>query len=130
MLAFSENTDLDNGLKFKSMLVNKYRPDRALPVIERENYFSFTYIPTAAVELNGKQYMHYMYWEVGNAIRADQNYSSIYCSEDYGQTWSSCRGKISFDTDSINVLLAFLSGSLTLAHSQNSQMSFMYFIFQ
>lgn len=100
VLAFSENTDLDNGLKFKSMLVNKYRPDRALPVIERENYFSFTYIPTAAVELNGKQYMHYMYWEVGNAIRADQNYSSIYCSEDYGQTWSSCRGKISFDTDS------------------------------
>ena len=92
VLAFSDNTDLENGLKFKSMLVSKSKPDRALPVIERENYFAFTYIPTAAIELNGKQYMHYMYWEVGTTIRADQNYSSLYCSEDYGQTWSSCRG--------------------------------------
>ena len=107
VLAFSDTTDLENGLKFKSMLVSQSRPDRALPVIERENYFAFTYIPTAAIELNGKQYMHYMYWEVGTTIRADQNYSSIYCSEDYGQTWTSCRGKISFDTDSYFAMVGY-----------------------
>lgn len=107
VLAFSDNSDLENGLKFKSMLVNAYRPNRALPVIERENYYGFTYIPTAAVELNGKQYMHYMYWEVGTTVRADQNYSSIYCSEDMGQSWSSCRGKISFATDSYFAMVGY-----------------------
>lgn len=107
VLAFSDNTDLENGLKFKGMLVAKGRPDRAVPVIERENYYSFTYIPTAAIELDGKQYMHYMYWEVGTTVRADQNYSSIYVSEDYGQTWSSCRGKISFDTDSYFAMVGY-----------------------
>ncbi len=107
VLAFSDNTDLKNGLKFKSMLVSNGRPNKAAPVIERENYYGFTYIPTAAIELNGKQYMHYMYWEVGTTVRADQNYSSIYCSEDYGQTWSSCRGKISFDTDSYFAMVGY-----------------------
>lgn len=107
VLAYSDNTDLDNGLKFKGMMVNENRPDRALPVIERENYFAFTYIPTAAIELDGKQYMHYMYWEVGNTTRADQNYSSIYCSEDYGRSWSSCRGKISFATDSYFAMVGY-----------------------
>lgn len=107
VLAFSDNTDLENGLKFKSMLVSKSRPNRALPVIERENYYGFTYIPTAAIELEGKQYMHFMYWEVGTTVRADQNYSSIYCSEDYGQTWSSCRGKISFATDSYFAMVGY-----------------------
>lgn len=107
VLAFSDNTDLENGLKFKSMLVSPSRPDRAVPVIERENYFAFTYIPTAAIELDGKQYMHYMYWEVGTTVRADENYSSIYCSEDYGQTWTSCRGKISFATDSYFAMVGY-----------------------
>ena len=107
VLAFSDNTDLENGLKFKSMYVNKSQPERAAAVIVRENYYGFTYIPTGAIELNGKQYMHYMYWEVGTTVRADQNYSSLYCSEDYGQTWSSCRGKISFDTDSYFAMIGY-----------------------
>ena len=107
VLAFSDNTDLENGLKFKDMYVNKSQPDRAAAVIVRENYFGFTYIPTGAIELNGKQYMHYMYWEVGTTERADQNYSSIYCSEDYGRTWSSCRGKISFATDSYFAMIGY-----------------------
>lgn len=100
VLAFSENTDLENGLKFSGMLTDGHNEKRAVAIIERPNYYSFTPIPTAAIALNGMQYMHYMYWEVGSTVHADENYSSIYRSTDNGLHWESCRGQISFSSTS------------------------------
>lgn len=87
VLGFTENTDLENGLKFTSFYHEGGNTSFAQAVIIRENHFSFTYIPTAAIELNGKQYMHYMYWEVGSGERVTENYSSFCVSGNDGKTW-------------------------------------------
>lgn len=87
VLAFSEDTDLSDGLAFSSMLTAADNPGRAIPVIERPNYYSFTPIPTSAIELDGVQYLHYMYWEVFSSGRYSDGYSSIYRSKDGGLTW-------------------------------------------
>lgn len=107
VLAFSENTDLDMGLKFSSMLTDGHNANRAVAIIERPNYYAFTPIPTAAIALNGVQYMHYMYWEVGQTARADENYSSLYRSTDNGLHWESCRGKVEFGCDSYFAMVAY-----------------------
>lgn len=100
VLGFSESTDFSQGLVFSDMYHEPLKPNRAAPVIIRENYFAFTYIPTAAICLDGKEYMHYMYWEVGDRSHDDQVYSSYVVSENSGRTWTSCKGKIQFDKDS------------------------------
>lgn len=100
VLAYSDDVNLEDGLTFSGMMTDGHNDKRAAPIIERENYYSFTYIPTAAICLDGVQYMHYMYWEVGNPVHADQNYSSIYKSVDNGRTWESCRGLVNFSSTS------------------------------
>lgn len=96
VLAFSENTDLDEGLKFSGMLTDPRNPGRACEIVPRPGDRVFTSIPTAAICLDGVQYMHYMYWQVG-IDDAPENYSSLYCSRDDGRTWTSCRDRIVFD---------------------------------
>lgn len=98
VLGFSENTDLENGLKFTSMY--HHRDGEAAALIERENYYGFTYIPTSAICLNGTEYVHFMYWEVGSRDRVKENYSSFIKSSDCGKTWERCKGEISFSYDS------------------------------
>ena len=100
VLGFSNSTDFSKGLVFSDMYHEPLNPNRAAPVIVRENYFAFTYIPTAAISLNGKEYMHYMYWEVGDRSHDNQVYSSYVVSEDSGRSWRSCKGLIQFDKDS------------------------------
>jgi hypothetical protein len=99
VLAFSSDTDLDDGLSFDGMLTDGSDPDRAVEIIPRTGDRLFTSIPTAAVSLDGKQYVHYMYWQVGRDYDP-LNYSSIYSSEDGGRTWTSCRDRIEFGNDS------------------------------
>jgi len=96
VLAYSTETDFSKGLVFSGMLMDKKKALRAESVIIRENYYAFTYIPTAAISVNGKEYMHYMYWEVGDRTRVTQNYSSYAVSSDCGKTWSNCKNQIKF----------------------------------
>ncbi|MCF0175577.1 MAG: DUF4185 domain-containing protein [Bacteroidales bacterium] len=97
VIGFSDNTDLDNGLKFYGMMVDEGRPNRAKPIMERENYYNFTYIPTAAISLNGKDYVHIMYWQVGGGL-VEKDYSAYWVSGDGCKTWS--RGSLQFAADS------------------------------
>ena len=100
VLAFSQSTDFSRGLVFSDMYHEPLSPNRAAAVIIRENYLSFTYIPTAAISLDGNEYMHYMYWEVGDRSHDNKVYSSFVKSENNGRSWSMCNGKISFSHDS------------------------------
>jgi len=97
VLGFSEETDFSKGLVFSDMF--HYQPGEAAPMIVRENYYSFTYIPTAAISLNGVDYVHYMYWEVGDRSHVKQNYSGFICSTDNGKSWEKC-GSVNFAYDS------------------------------
>lgn len=100
VLAFTENTDLENGLVFTGMMHDKSDRHRAAPIIEREDFREFTYIPTGAIELNGVQYMHYMYWEVFHRELADRFYGSFCRSFDGGHTWENCNDQIRFSSES------------------------------
>jgi len=97
VLGFSEETDFSKGLVFSDMF--HYKDGEAAPMIIRENYYSFTYIPTAAISVNGADYVHYMYWEVGSRDRVKQNYSGFIRSTDNGASWDKC-GQINFAWDS------------------------------
>ena len=99
VLAFTENTDLQNGVIFSGMLTDPGNPGRACEIVPRPGDRAFTPIPTAAIALDGVQYMHYMYWQVGTDD-APENYSSIYRSSDDGRTWTSCRDRVVFDRTS------------------------------
>lgn len=99
VLAYSEDSYLSDGLTFSGMAADPNNAGRAREIIPRENYRLFTSIPTAAIALDGVQYVHYMYWQVGTDFDP-LNYSSIYRSLDDGATWESCRDRIEFDEDS------------------------------
>ena len=99
VLAYSEDSDLSDGLTFSGMAADPNNAGRAREIIPRENYRLFTSIPTAAIALDGVQYVHYMYWQGGTDFDP-LNYSSIYRSLDDGATWESCRDRIEFDEDS------------------------------
>lgn len=106
VLAFSENTDLENGLVFSRMLTDPSSPGRACEIVPRPGDRAFTPIPTAAIALDGVQYLHYMYWQVGTDD-APENYSSLYRSSDEGRTWESCRERIVFDRSSNFGMVAY-----------------------
>jgi len=100
VVAFTEDTDLSDGLEFSDMMHDAERPDRASAAIVRELYREFTYIPTSVICLDGVQYMHYMYWEVFYRDRLDEFYSSFAKSEDGGNTWVNCNDIVRFSKDS------------------------------
>lgn len=106
VLAFSEDTVLDDGLEFSGMLTDPANPTRACAIVPRSGDRAFTPIPTAAICLDGVQYMHYMYWQVGTDD-APENYASIYCSHDDGRNWTSCKERIVFDRTSDFGMIAY-----------------------
>lgn len=106
VFAYSDDENLSDGLSFSGMATDPNRANRAREIIPRGNYKLFTSIPTAAVALDGKQYVHYMYWQVGSDYDP-MNYSSIYSSEDGGMTWKSCRDRIVFDAHSNFGMVAY-----------------------
>ena len=99
-LAYSRSTDFSGGLIFSGMMTYPDNPSLAAPLIEREDFYEFTYIPTSAISLGGKEYVHYMYWEVMHRERADLNYSSFCVSEDAGKTWTNQNGSYRIPGDS------------------------------
>lgn len=100
LLAYTENTDLHNGLKFSGMAMDPYRPKHAREIVPKRGYLDFTSIPTAAIEANGVQYVHYMDWQVFGQGNEHMYNSSIYRSFDKGRTWQSCKHLIEFPAGS------------------------------
>jgi len=91
VLAFSEDTDLENGLKISSMATDEEGKAREIcagaKTGDKNNYN--TSIPTGAIRANGVDYVHYMNineWAGGNG-RWLTNFSSLYSSHDNGSTW-------------------------------------------
>lgn len=95
VLAFSSDTDLNDGLTFSGMAMKAENTLVAREIIYSPHVTngsgSHTTIPTAAIHANGADYVHYMdikRW--GEAGRWETNFSELYTSTDNGLTWAAC----------------------------------------
>lgn len=89
VLAFSEDTGLDDGLTISGMAMSNdgsYAREIALKIPGAYN----TSIPTSAIRANGSDYVHYMniYNWSGPNYSWITNHSSLYVSRDGAKTWS------------------------------------------
>jgi hypothetical protein len=86
-LAFSTDTDLTDGLRIDSMVTD--RPGHARQVLAGDPAVpEVTVIPTAAVSVGSRDFLHYMSvrsWGTGGAWTT--NYSGLAYSDDGGETW-------------------------------------------
>lgn len=90
LLAFSEDIDLEDGLTFNGMATDAEGKAREVVAGGKANPRVYqTSIPTAAIRLNGVDYVHYMniYKWTGPNCSWPTNYSSIAASYDDGKTW-------------------------------------------
>jgi len=95
VLAFSNDTDLSDGLSFSGMAMTNVNSLTAREVVYSPHITngtgSHTAIPTAAIHADGADYVHYMdirRW--GTAGRWETNFSELYTSTDNGLTWTAC----------------------------------------
>lgn len=102
-LAFSEDTDLDDGLTISGMALDGEGKAREICAgAKTGNYEKYnTSIPTGAIRAAGVDYVHYMniYEWAGGDGRWLTNFSSLYASRDGGQTWER-KEEITFHPDS------------------------------
>ncbi|HKG05588.1 MAG TPA: DUF4185 domain-containing protein [Pedobacter sp.] len=85
VLGISSDNLLDDGIRFDSMFTKK-QIIHSSHIIDGTD--SHTAIPTAAIHINGKDYVHYMdirKW--GEAGRWTTNFSALYSSSDQGKNW-------------------------------------------
>ncbi len=91
VLAFSTDNNLADGLTFSGMAMNVAGTSARQIIYSPHNTTgngSFTAIPTAAIKVNGVNYVHYMdvrQW--GKPGSWTTNYSALYRSADDGATW-------------------------------------------
>jgi hypothetical protein len=99
VLAFSTDTDLDDGLTFSGMAVdgNGNAREIAYSAKNTSGNGDYTSIPTAAIRADGVDYLHYM--NIRTWTGWITNHSSLYASEDNGKTWKRCT-QILFSSDS------------------------------
>ncbi|MFF4986613.1 DUF4185 domain-containing protein [Streptosporangium saharense] len=87
-LGHSDDTDLTDGMRLDSMVTD--RPGHARQILPGDPTVSeVTVIPTAAVSVGTRDYIHYMSvrsW--GQAGTWTTNYSGLASSDDGGQTWT------------------------------------------
>src|SRR5690606_30213337 len=90
VLAFSEDTDLDDGLSFSTMATDN--SGNAREIIyggkDQSGNGNWTSIPTAAIRANGADYVHY--FNIKSWTGWVTNYSGMYKSVDNGQLWTKC----------------------------------------
>jgi len=102
-LAFSEDTSLDDGLTISSMALDSEGKAREICAgAKTGNYEKYnTSIPTGAIRAAGTDYVHYMniYEWAGGDGRWLTNFSSLYASQDDGQTWER-KEEVTFHPDS------------------------------
>lgn len=96
VLAFSNDTNLEDGLKINSMLEDADGNAREI-IYSPKTATDITSIPTAAIRANGADYVHYfnmMNWDTWTT-----NYSGMYKSTDNGSNWSKL-DHVRFSSDS------------------------------
>jgi hypothetical protein len=92
VLAFSDNQDLDNGIKFNSMAMSADGKKARMiinSVHDTTGKGDFTAIPTGAIRVKGVDYVSYMdvkQWLTSG--RWNTNYSGLYQSTDDGKNWT------------------------------------------
>jgi hypothetical protein len=103
VLAFSKDTDLEDGLTFSGMALSSDGSGGAREIIPsdhiRDGTGSHTTIPTAAIKINGVDYIHYM--DVRKWLKPGEwatNFSGLYSSNDNGKTWQKCKGILFSDS--------------------------------
>jgi len=89
VLAISKDCNLEDGLSFSHMVSKELIPSAHVT----NGTGSHTAIPTAAVNIDGVDYVHCMdvrkWAEPGSWLT---NYSAIYQSVDHGENWTRCAG--------------------------------------
>ncbi|MDR0699575.1 MAG: DUF4185 domain-containing protein [Tannerella sp.] len=90
VLAFSNDTDLDDGLSFSGMAVdnNGHAREIAYSAKNTSGNGDYTSIPTAAIHADGVDYLHYM--NIRTWTGWVTNYSALYASANHGETWRRC----------------------------------------
>ncbi len=103
VLAFSSDTNPDDGITFDGWITDTYGKAKQLihSAHNTSGYGDFTSIPTAAIRIGSRDYVHYMNIRTWSSPKGwDTNYSSIYESEDNGLTWTKRDDKVLFTGDS------------------------------
>lgn len=102
VLAFSNDTQLDDGLTIASMVLDSAGKAAEICAGAKNNPGKYhTSIPTAAIRAAGVDYVHYMniYDWAGPDGRWLTNFSSLYASADDGKTWQR-KEEVTFKSDS------------------------------
>lgn len=103
VLAFSSDMHPEDGITFDAWVTDAYGKARQI-IYSAHNTSGtgdYTSIPTAAIRIGNKDYVHYMNVRTWSSPKGwDTNYSSLYVSSDDGQTWRNCHDKVMFSGDS------------------------------
>lgn len=99
VLAFSDDNNLEDGLTFSSMVSDEKGTAREIIYGGKDTSGNgdWTSIPTAAVNANEADYVHY--FNLKSWTGWITNYSGLYKSVDDGQTWTKCE-EVSFSSNS------------------------------
>ena len=90
VLVFSSDTNLEDGLTIDDMICDD-NGNASQIIFSAHNTAGngdWSSIPTAAIRINGTDYVHYM--NIRNWTGWVTNFSSLYKSTDQGKTWTRC----------------------------------------
>ena len=103
VLGFSKTTDLDQGIVFDNMVTGI--DGKAKELLPGAKAGSTSSIPTAAIRVNGADYVHCFKVDTWSPNLVTQ-YSALYKSTDDGQNWSRIQ-EVTFSSDSRFALVGF-----------------------
>ena len=103
VLAFSKNEDLDQGIIFDNMATGG--DGKAKELLPGAKAGSTSSIPTAAIRVNGVDYVHCFKVDSWNP-NLSTKYSALYKSTDGGQNWAQVQD-VTFSSDSRFALVGF-----------------------
>ncbi len=94
VLAFSDDSNLSDGLSFNSMATDNRGDAREIIFGGKDasGNGNWTSIPTAAIHANGADYVHF--FNIRNWTGWITNYSGMYKSVDNGLNWNKCENTV------------------------------------